>query len=42
MRTGQIFVWNIKDIIGLSILGLLIVVVGILLLIAKIKGGNNE
>jgi len=38
----QIVVWNIKDIIGLSLLGLIIVVVAILLLIAKIKGGNND
>ena len=39
---NQIVVWNMKDIIGLSLLGLIIVVVAILFLISKIKGGNDE
>jgi hypothetical protein len=41
-KFSQIVIWNMKDMIGLSILGLIIVFVAILLLIAKIKGGNNE
>ena len=35
--SGQIVFWNMKDIIGLSILGLIIVVFVILLLIAWIQ-----
>jgi len=39
---NQIVIWNMKDIIGLSLLGLIIFVVSIIFFIAKIKGGNDE
>jgi len=39
--SGQIVVWNMKDIIGLSILGLIIVVFAILFLIAWVQDTIN-
>lgn len=39
--SGQIVVWNMKDIIGLSILGLIIVVVAILFIIALVQDRIN-
>ena len=39
--SGQIVVWNMKDIIGLSILGLIIVVFAILFLIAWVQDKIN-
>ena len=39
--SGQIVVWNMKDIIGLSLLGLIIVVVSILFLIAWVQDKIN-
>ena len=39
--SGQIVVWNMKDIIGLSILGLLIIVIAILFLVAWVQNKIN-
>jgi Ca2+/Na+ antiporter len=39
--SGQIVVWNMKDIIVLSLLGLIIVVVAILFIIAWIQDNIN-
>ena len=39
--SGQIVVWNMTDIIGLSISGLIIVVVAILFLIVWVQGKIN-
>jgi small-conductance mechanosensitive channel len=39
--SGHIVVWNMKDIIGISILGLIIVVVAILFLIAWVQDKIN-
>ena len=39
--SGHMIVWNMKDIIGLSILGLAIVVIAILFLIAWVQDKIN-
>lgn len=39
--SGQIVVWNMKDIIGLSILGLILIVGAILFLIAWVQDKIN-